>query len=156
TLAVGQIIEADSATQDVSVRGELVVYRPDSGPFPLTAEQGGLVDINRSGIVAQTTRWVTTDIDHWHVENLSLPAGLRFSSFRYSFPTDRPIAAVARLGPEGLEGKLAAGPLRGLSDALLDAPGDRYLAVRLSEDGSFRTGTRDLLPQGLFLSGTML
>jgi hypothetical protein len=156
TIAVGQIIEADSVTQDVSVRGEMAVYRPDSGPFPLSAEGGGLVEVNRSGVVAQTTRWVTTDIDRWHLENLSLPAGLRFSPFRYSFPTDRPIAAVARFGPEGLEGKLAAGPLRGLSDALLDAPGDRYLGVQLLEDGSFRAGSKDLLPQGLFLSGTML
>ncbi len=156
TLALGQLVEGDSATQDVSVRGPMVVYRPDSGAFPFAAKQGGIVELDRGGVEGQTTRLFTTDLDRWHLENLDLPAGLRMAHFRQSLSTDRPIAAVGRLGPDGLEGKIDAGPLRELCDAVLDAPGDRYLAVRMLEDGSFRAGSKDLLPTGEFLAGTLL
>jgi hypothetical protein len=156
TIAAAQIVEGDSVTQDVSVRGLMAVYRPKSGDFPLTAEQGGIVDLDRAGVVGQTTRWLTTGLGSWHLENLDLPAGVRTAHFRQSVSTNQPIAAVGHFGPEGLEGKLAVGPLRGLSDVLIDAPGDRYLAVRLLGDGSFRAGSMDILPQGEFLAGTLL
>ncbi len=156
TLAVGQLVEGDSATQDASVGGLMAVYRPDSGAFPLAAERGGIVELDRTGVQGQTTRLLTTDLDRWHLENLDLPGGLRMAHFRQSILTDRPIAAVARFGPDGLEGKIEAGPLRGLCDAVLDAPGDRHLAVRIQQNGSFQAGSKDLLPLGEFLAGTLL
>jgi hypothetical protein len=157
TIAVAQVVEGDSLTQDAAVRGLMAVYRPDSGPFALAANRGGRVEMDLSGVQGQATRWVTSDLGRWHLENLELPAGVRFSPFRQSLGTAQPIAAVAHFGAEGLEGKMTAGPLRGLSDALLDGPGDRQLALRLhAEDGSFRAGSRDLLPPGEFLAGTLL
>jgi len=106
--------------------------------------------------VADQARLVQTDTGAWHWEDLGLPAGERFGSFRYTAPTGAPLSAVARLGPEGLEGKLAAGPFSGVADAVLFTPGGRNLAVRLSPDGSFRVGPRDVLPPGQFLAEAVL
>jgi len=97
-----------------------------------------------------------TDPDAWHWENLALPAGVRFASFRYTAPTEAPLAATARFGPEGLEGQLAAGPFRDLADALLCPPAGRNLAVRLGPAGGFSAGTQDVLAQGQFLADALL
>jgi hypothetical protein len=156
TIAVAQLVEGDSATQDVSLRGKMAVYRPSSGPFPLAADEGGIVELDRHDVEGQTIRQLSADFDHWRLENLELPFGVRWSDFRYTLPTEQPIAAVAHFGPDGLEGKLAAGPLSGLGDALVDGPGDRHLAVRLRNDGSFHAGPKDLLPQGEFVAGGLL
>jgi hypothetical protein len=55
-----------------------------------------------------------------------------------------------------MEGKLAARPFEELADAVLATPSGRNLAVRLSPDGTFRIGPRDILPAGQFLSGAVL
>jgi hypothetical protein len=156
TIAVAQVVEGDSATQDASVRGRMAVYRPYAGSFSLEAERGGIIEVPSKDVKGQMMRWVATDLDCWHLENLDLPFGVRLSDFRFTLATDQPISAVARFGPEGVEGNLTTGPLRGLSDALIDGPGDRRLALRLAEDGSFRAGSADLLPQGEFIAGTFL
>src|SRR5262249_9195560 len=80
----------------------------------------------------------------------------RFAPFRYTAPTGGPLAAVARFGPDGLEGRLEAGPFGGAADALLTASGGRNLAVRLGPDGTFRAGPADVLPPGQFLSAAVL
>jgi hypothetical protein len=67
-----------------------------------------------------------------------------------------PITAVAHFGPDGLEGKVAAGPFRDVADVLLSTPGDRSLAIRLRPDGTFRAVTDDALPPGQFLASAML
>jgi hypothetical protein len=103
----------------------------------------------------------------WRWEGLSLPAGLRQGPFRCSVPTETSARAVATFGPDGLEGKLYAGPFRNVSDAVVVAlpesqltPGERHalrpLAVSLAEDGTFRATGRDALPPGRYLAGTLL
>src|SRR5207244_13298474 len=43
---------------------------------------------------------------------LALPAGVRLAPFRYTAATGQPLTAVARFGPDGVEGKLTPGPFR--------------------------------------------
>src|SRR2546430_9453094 len=57
----------------------------------------------------------------------SLPAGVRFAPFHATVITGEPIKAVARLGPDGLEGKLSAGMFQDLEDAILSTPNGRKL-----------------------------
>ena len=156
TTAVVQIVDAVPGVEEAAVHGLLAVYRPDSGPVEAGAIQGGLFEPDATAAEGQTRSLIQTDMDAWHLENLSLPAGLRTASFRYNAATGEPLAAVARFGPEGVEGKVAAGPFHNLSDAVISSPNGRTLAVRLGPDGAFRAGERDILPAGQFLAGAVL
>jgi hypothetical protein len=156
TVAVGQIVDAGTGTEEVAVQGLLAVYRPDSGPAKVGPTQGGFFHLDMTGLEGQSRRLVLTDMDAWHWDNLALPAGVRLAPFHYTAPTREPITAVARLGPDGVEGKLAAGPFGDVGDALISVPGGRQLAVRPQADGSFRAGSRDILPQEQFLASAVL
>jgi hypothetical protein len=155
-VAVGQVVDAVSGTEEAAVQGLLAVYQPDSGPTQAGAWQGGLFELDMAGLAGQTRRFVLTDMDAWHWENLALPAGVRFAPFRYTVPTGQPLQAIARFGPEGLEGQLATAKFRDVGDALLCPLEGRRLAVDLRPDGSFRAGGKDILPDGQFLAGTVL
>jgi hypothetical protein len=156
TVAAAQIVDAVSGTDEAAVHGLLAVYRPDSGPAQVGASQGGRFDLDLTGIEGQSRRLIQTDWDAWHWENLALPAGVRMAPFRYTAPTREPITAVARFGSEGVEGKLAVGPFQELADALLAPPNGRSLAVRLRPDGTFSSGSQDILPPGQFLASAVL
>jgi hypothetical protein len=162
TVAVGQIVEAGPDGREAAMRGLLAVYRPDSGTAPLAAEQGGFFEMDTAGLTGQTRRLVLTDIDEWHWENMDLPAGVRLASFRWNVPLQQPISAVARFGPEGIEGKLSAGPFEDLADALVVLPSSLQqrppaaVAVRLAPDGALSAGPADVLPPGQYLAGTLL
>src|SRR5262249_29774822 len=78
------------------------------------------------------------------------------ATFQYTARAQEPITASARFGPDGVTGRLAAGPFRNLSDTLLHTPAPGQLAVRLEADGSFRVGLTDQLPPGQFVRGGLL
>jgi hypothetical protein len=156
TVAVAQIVDADSGTAEAPVHGILQVYRSESGPAELSAQEGGLFELDLSGTEGQARRLILTDRQAWHWENVSLPADERLANFHYTVPTGTPITARAHFGPEGLEGRVAAGPFRDLADALLSTPTGRNLAVRMRPDGSFTAGSSDILPSGQFLEGAIL
>lgn len=155
TVAVGQIVDVVSGKDEAAVRGLLAVYRPASGLTEAGAEGGGFFELDMSGIEGQSRRLIVTDMDAWHWENLTLPAGVRTASFRDSVRIGEPIRASARFGPQGLEGKIS-GPFQELTDALISTPGGRNLALHLDQDGSFRAGNSDILPKGEFLTGAVL
>jgi hypothetical protein len=156
TVAVAQVVDAVPGTAEAPVHGLLAVYRPDPGPVDVGAPRGGLFELDLTGVEGQTRRFVLTDTDSWYRESLALPAGVRTAPFHYTAPTTGPLSAVGRFGPEGLEGRVAAGGFRDVTDALLGTPGGRNLEVRLGPDGTFRTGSADVLPAGHFLAGAVL
>jgi hypothetical protein len=156
TVAVAQVIEAVPGAEEAPVRGMLAVYRPDSGPVEIGSRQGGRLELDMTGLEGQIRRFRTTDLDSWRWDNVSLPAGVHYASFLYTAPTAGPIEAVARFGPEGVEGRLTAAGLHGMADAILAAPGGRNLAVHLGPDGALTAGAADVLPAGQFLAGAVL
>jgi hypothetical protein len=156
TVAVVQLVDAAAGHGEAPVHGLLAVYRPDSGPAEVGPRRGGFFALDLAGVEEQPHRLILTDLDSWHWEDLSLPAGVRTAPFRYTAASAAPLSAVARLGPDGLEGRLDAGPFRDPADALLNTATGRNLAVRLSPDGTFRAGGEDVLPAGQFLAGTVL
>lgn len=155
TIAIGEIINAVSGKEELAVHGLLAVYRPDSGPVEVGAPHGGFFDLSMEGIEGRTRRLIMTDVDAWYWENLTLPAGVRLASFHTTLPLEKPVAAIARFGPNGVEGRLT-GPFEELSDSLLCTPGGRSLAVRIQRDGAFRTGSPDILPADQFLASAVL
>lgn len=156
TLAVAQVVEAAPGMTEAPARGLLAAYRPDSGPAEARATAGGFFQPDLTGAEGQAHRFLLTDRGTWHWENLDLPAGVRWAPFHTAVPTREPVEAVARLGPDGIEGKLTAEPFRDLADALVTTPADRNLAVRMDPDGAFRAGGEDVLPAGQFLAGAVL
>jgi hypothetical protein len=156
TVAIAQIVDAVSGKEEAALHGLMAAYRPDSGAADLAVTRGGFFDLDVAGLEGQTRRMVLTDLDAWHWENLALPAGVRLSPFHCAVPTAKPITAVAHFGPAGIEGQLEAGPFEELSDVLLTTPGGRNLAVHLRPDGTFRSGSQDILPKGQFLAGAVL
>jgi hypothetical protein len=165
TVAVAQVVDAISGKEEASVHGLMAVYRPDSGAADLGVTHGGFFELDTEGLEGQTRRLVLTDLDSWRWENLALPAGVRLSPFHSTVPTAKPITAVAHFGPEGIEGRLDAGPFEELSDVLLTTTGGRNLAVelrgrnlavQLRPDGTFRSTSQNILPQGQFLASAVL
>jgi hypothetical protein len=156
TVSVAQVVNADSGADETPIHGLLAVYIPDSGPVEMGAEQGGFFDLDMAGVKGRTRRFLSTDMDSWHMENLSLPAGLRFGPFTQTVPNTEPITAVAHFGRDGVEGKLTAGPFKNPGDAILSTPNGRSFAVHLRPDGSFSAGGQDILPTDQFLAGAVL
>jgi hypothetical protein len=156
TVAVAQLVDAVPGAEEAPVHGLLAVYRPDSGAAEAGARQGGLFEMDTTGLEGEMRRFLLTDIDSWHWENLALPAGVRMAPFRFTAPMAGPLAAVARFGPEGVEGKIAAGSFREVGDALIRTPNGRPLAVRLQPDGTFTSSSQDILPAGKYLASGVL
>ncbi len=156
TVAVTQLVDVVPGSTEQPVRGLLALYRPDAGPAPISSDRGGRLELDQAGLSGQNRRLVMTDLGAWHWENLALPAGVRTGTFEFTARTDPPPSAVGRFGPDGLEGRLAPGPFRGLADALLSTPTRRPVAVSLRTDGTFTAGDGDQLAPGQYLSGAIL
>ena len=127
TVAVADVVPGGEET---SAHGLFAVFQPDSGPIPLGSRDGALLDLYPEGLEGQTRRRIQTDTDAWHIEDLSLPAGVRTGPFRATLRTG-PVSAIARFGPTGVEGTLTAGTFRDPADALIVTPAREPIAVRL-------------------------
>jgi hypothetical protein len=155
TVALAAEVDAAPGTGEATVGGLLAVYRPDSGAAPLGSTAGGLIEPDATGLEGRTRRRVITDVDSWHWEDLSLPAGARLGQFRYT-ARPGPLTARAGFGPDGVVGRLAAGPYADPADALLLTAAREPVAVRLGSDGGFAAGSRDVLPPGQYLADAVL
>jgi hypothetical protein len=156
TVAIVQFVDGVAGQHEASMRGVMAVYRPDSGPAPVTSRQDGFFELDMSGIEGQTRRFIMTDVDTWRWDNLALPAGVRLAPFQATIATKKPIQALARFGRNGIEGTLSTGPFQELEDALLATPDQRNLAVHLQPEGAFRAGSEDVLAPRQFLASAVL
>jgi hypothetical protein len=154
TAAAVGIVSVSPENSEQRWRGLFAVYNPVSGAVQLSAQHGGLVDFDQSGLEGTTRRRVETDIDTWHWENLSFPAGVRVGPFQSTGKTD--VLAVARFGTTGLDGHLTTGAFRDPSDAVLQTRTGALLAVQLNADGSFHVDSSAVLPPNQYLPGTVL
>ncbi len=156
TVAVVQVVHPAVGQDEADVQGLLAFYRPGAGPADLGATEGGFFEPDMGGLAGKSRRFMLTDLDAWHWDDLALPAGVRLAPFKYTARTGEPITATAHFGPEGLEGRLTAGPFAEAADALVGPPNGRNLALRLQADGTFRAGGGDVLPAGQYLAGAVL
>jgi hypothetical protein len=155
TVGLAAIVDPVPGSDEAVVSGLYAVYHPASGPVPLGTRQGAILELDAEGLEGQTRVRVQTDTDAWHWDGLALPAGTRTGAFRATLKTGR-VAAVARFGPEGIEGKLNPGRFGGLTDAVVSTQAGELLAVRLGPEGGFGCGSADALPAGQYLPGTVL
>lgn len=154
TAAVVAVVEVTPENGEAAWRGLFAVYSPTSGTVQLGSERGGTVDLDTIGLEGQARQRIQTDLDAWHWENLTFPAGVRMGPFR---STSRPgVTAAGRFGPDGLEGRLTTGTFRNPVDALVLTRSGTVVAARVGADGSFRAGSDDILPTGQYLPGAVL
>jgi hypothetical protein len=156
TVAVAQIVDAIPGQDEVDMTGYLGVYQPAPSTSTIGAQQGGDFELDLAGLEGRVVRRVQTDIDRWHLENLELPAGVRLAPFRHTVRTSKPVEATVRFGPEGVEGRLHAGPFCQLEDVLLSTPGAHTVTVRLAPDGSFQATSADELYAGQVIDTGLL
>jgi hypothetical protein len=156
SMAVTEMVAVNPRSSEQAITGLLGFYRPDGGPTGLSSSQGGLLELDMAGLEGQNRRLVLTDIDAWRWEGLALPAGVRQGLFRAEVRQPGSMAAKARFGPEGLEGKTLSGPFQNLADGLIYSPSHRAFAVHMRSDGVFTTAGSDLFPPGQFVTGAVL
>jgi hypothetical protein len=156
TVAAAQLVDAVPGVAEAHVSGLLAVYQPAEAATPIGADQAGRFELDTGGLEGRVHRHLQIDFDRWQWENFAMPAGVRVGSFRHTARLAEPVEATARFGPDGLEGRLSAGPFQRLGDAIVVTPAEGQLAVRLESDGSFRAGSAEALAPGQFIASDLL
>jgi hypothetical protein len=153
TAAAVAIVSVSPDNREERWHGLFAVYNPESGAVELSSRQGGRVDFDPSGLEG-TRRWVETDSETWHWENLSFPAGVRVGPFHATGRSE--VSASGRFGAQGLAGQLSTGSFRNPADAVLQTRTGALFTVQQGADGSFRVDPDGALPPNQFLPGTVL
>lgn len=165
TVGVVALVDPIPSTGEAAVNGLYAAFHPSSGPVALGTHQGAILDLDMEGLGGQLRRRVQTDTDVWAWDGLELPAGVRTGPFQATMKTGR-IAAVARFGPEGVEGRLENGGFTGPSDAIIlprtrealgrETPIREPLPARFGPEGTFTAVGSDVLPPGNYIAGAVL
>jgi hypothetical protein len=154
-VGVSALVEVSPGTATATATGVYAVYNPAPGPVELGTTGAAQLGFDDSGLDGLPRTRAETDAGAWKWEGLALPAGARVGTFRAALaaPGTR---AVARFGPNGIEGTFAAGPFRGATDIVFSPQTREPLAVQLGADGAFAVTSDDALPLGTFLPGALL
>ncbi|MFO0936801.1 MAG: hypothetical protein U0798_09845 [Gemmataceae bacterium] len=150
TVSVISIVEASPGTQEGNASGVAAIYRPEPGPVDITTKEGGMFEIDPSGLEGQPRHLIQKDVDVREWDQLSLPVGVRVGPFHAPVRLEK-IAAVAQFGPDGLTGRFQQGDLKSPADSVLIAPGTDAFDIRLKPDGSFSARSEQRLPTGEYL-----
>jgi hypothetical protein len=157
TVAVAQVVLTEPGTGDAQATGMIGVYQPGLEPSTVIgADDGGQFDLDLTGLEGRIFSRVQTDLDRWHWDNLELPTGVRLAPFKYTVPIHKPVKAVVRFGPQGVEGHVDSGPFHPLEDILLTTPGRHALPMRVNEDGTLHPSGEDSLQSGHLLTSGLL
>jgi hypothetical protein len=154
TAAAASVVECAPETGEAAAWGMFAVYSPESGGLRVGTERGGQVELDPSGLEGQPRRRIQTDLDAWHWEDLTFPAGVRMGPFRSTIRARA--SAVGRFGPEGLAGQFRMEGSSEAADAVLLASSGAVLAPQLDAGGSFILGPGSRLPPGHYSPGSVL
>jgi hypothetical protein len=154
-VGVAALVEVVPGTEGATATGAHAVFNSASGPVEFGTTEAARLSLDTNGLDGQILTRLETDAGAWKWDRLALPAGARTGTFRAAVPAPG-TRALARFGPNGLEGRFAAGPFSGASDAVLSPQSREPLAVRFGADGTFAVTSADALPPGEFLTGPLL
>lgn len=156
TVAAGQFVDVQPGIGEVRVTGLMGLYNQDVTETPLGAERGGVQLPDMPAGAGRTHRMVWTDLNRWHWENLTLPAGVTFARFSQATQLTQPIEVRATFGPHGLRGTIESGPFSEVEDAIIATSARRSIAVDFDADGTFRAGPEHVLDPGGYVSDRLL
>jgi hypothetical protein len=154
-VGVAALVEVVPGTDRATATGAYAMYTPASGPVGFGTDDGAQLGLDADGLDGLTRTRAETDVGRWRWEGLALPAGARTGTFRTSVPAPG-TRAVARFGPNGIEGTFAAGPFRGITDVVFSPQSREPLAVRVGTDGGFAVTSAEALPPDTFVPGALL
>lgn len=155
TIASLQLLQAIPGTDDIRISGVAGLFASDAGTAAISAQQGGWLLPEASGLESTTRRLVWTDHDAWRWEHLPETAGLRSAAFQTAGEYPDRLEARATFGPEGLTGRLHLPDHHRPSDAML-ATRDGRFGVELHGDGTFTARADNVLANEQFLVAGLL
>lgn len=155
TVASLQIVQPISGTDDVRIAGVAGLYAPDAGTATISAEQGGWLLPDSSGLDSTTRRMVWTDQDAWQWEHLPETAGIRRATFQATTEQPARLEAHATFGPEGLTGRVHLPREYRPTDAILATREGRF-GVELHDDGKLTALANNVLADDQFLAAGLL
>lgn len=156
TVAIGQFVHAVPDAEQVTIAGQVCLYRSEPLRDRLVASNGAFFQLETSAASSPLHRLVWSDFDRYRWENLNLRPGIHFASYSRRQRVARPLSARATFTAEGLTGVIQSAPWENLSDALIATPEGKNLAVRMGEKGHFRVAAGDPLPPNQFFIDAVL
>ena len=135
TVVESQFVEAAEGVDDLTVHGLLAIYNQRPSAVQLGASRGGIFVPDMKALGGETRRMVWTDLEKWHWEHLTLPAGVRTAESSMGIIPEEPIRATASWDASGVVGHLMASPFTSFGDAILTGPDHRNLAVQFGDSG---------------------
>ena len=156
TLAVAEYAELSPGSPDITFRGRMASFQHATTKETIGISGGGLFMPDRSGLETEPIRLLWQDYDEASWDPLALPTGMRTATHGNSERLPSPVFLESQFGENGLDGKLTVKGIDNVSDLVLALPNLGSLRVTLAEDGSFTSGTQDILAPGEFVSGTVL
>ena len=156
TIAIAGLVDPTLGGSDSLLNGLFASYKPGAGPVTIGSNGGAEIGLDREGLEGKTLVRLESDTDKWKWDGLELPAGARTGRIQTTLATGR-ISAIARFGPNGLEGEFKSGNLIGLSDAMILSRSRDSLDPRFQADGKkFTCGPADAMGPGQYLTGSLL
>ncbi|MGE0375134.1 MAG: hypothetical protein AB7I48_13520 [Planctomycetaceae bacterium] len=156
TAAVAELVEVGPGSSESHSTGLAAMFVPEPAIAAIAGRNGRLLIPERDRVEGSVRRMAWTDLDDWHWENLTLPAGLDFAATEQHTTVPAALRAVATFGPEGLTGNLELGSYADPADGLIATTANQTLAVHVQPDGRFSAGKPDVLPPGVAVQGTFL
>lgn len=155
TVGAIQWIKVFPGSREAVIDGELAFFNPSRSKFKVGAD-GGMFRLDMSGQagVKRTMRWSSNA--RWEWDDLTIPKGLRFATWRRPIHYDKPPVAHAEFGDFSFAGQLRHSPWETLEDAILLFPNRRPVAVNFEDDGSFTIDAEVSLGREQFVQGTLL
>ncbi len=155
TAANLQYVQSIPGTDDVRVSGVVGLFSPEAGTSAVSAQHGGWLLPEASGLESTTRRMVWTDHGAWSWEHLPETVGLRSATFQTATEFTERLEARATFGPEGLTGHLHLPDAHRPADAML-ATRDGRFGVELRGDDTFTAKADNVLAGDQFLDAGLL
>ncbi|MFM7291597.1 MAG: hypothetical protein ACKO6B_10225, partial [Planctomycetia bacterium] len=156
TVVTAQLVSIAPETDECRTESLLAVYDQRSRPIDWRTAPLQLLAFDRAGDGTVYRReW--TDDDAVVLPRVATRAGsVESATVVGTQPLDERVAAVAQFGPEGLTGRLAAGRLAGVADAVILSPPAAAAAVSLGDDGRIACRPDQILPADDFSANAIL
>jgi hypothetical protein len=156
TLAALELVRTNAQSLEASVSGIAALYSAEPATLELKSDERTFVVPRNDPSLAETKRLVWNDGRFDWLNYRIEPGSVRFLDYTATRLLPTHMTVRGQFGPQGLEGQLQAADLDSLEDVLIAHPPALGLAVQLDADGSFRSGSRDVLAREQYLADTVL
>ncbi|HND55479.1 MAG TPA: hypothetical protein PLV92_23855, partial [Pirellulaceae bacterium] len=156
TIALTELWRVNPNTNETRLDGLAAYYDQQTRDIVWQSE-GGTWVLPDPQPDSEIRRLVWNDGNAFETQNATTRAGsVGIASLNGHRPLSSRISAVATFGPAGLEGRLESGGLEGVTDPVLIVPPTMAGAVTMKPDGSFSSGSDQILPADQYMAESLL